>query len=138
MLQTTRLNSTNNAKTNVVCSGNSNAAAAQFSSFRRLIPGDIFIQLTQIFHCNRFIDCCKQILPNVTHIQNGLNIVQLNARNIDAVQNRSGLRKCNGPVFHFHSAVHVFFPFVLGEKNALFRRQVEFVRKFHCIIHCTS
>jgi len=73
----------------------------------------------------------KKKAPRIAHIENRLNIVQLDTGDIDALQNGLCLWKGNIPAFHSHAAIDIFVPFLFGKEQTLLRGHVKSVWIMH-------
>lgn len=105
----------------IIRAGYTDLSRAQFAPHKRLIPCDVFVQLAEVFQRQRHIHGIEQKTPGIAHIEDSLNIVELRARNVHAVQNRARLRESHCPVFHLHAAIDILIPLFLQETGFALR-----------------
>lgn len=105
----------------IIRAGYTDLSRAQFAPHKRLIPCDVFVQLAEVFQRQRHIHGIEQKTPGIAHIEDSLNIVELRARNVHAVQNRARLRESHCPVFHLHAAIDILIPLFLQETGFVLR-----------------
>lgn len=115
----------------VICAGDANGTGAQLSPLQSFVPGDVFIQLAPICKSKGFIQTPKKKASRIAHIENCLNIVQLDTGDIDALQNGLCLWKGNISAFHSHAAIDIFVPFLFGKEQTLLRGHVKSVWIMH-------
>ena len=115
----------------VVRTGDGHASRAQLAPLQSLVAGDEAVELADILQGHIFVNRANQEAPSVAHVENGLNIVDLYAGDVDAFQNGLCLWECDGAVFHLHAAVDVFIPLLFCKEAALLRCQVVSVSVGH-------